>query len=85
MASYYLDTSALVKRYVTERGTAWIVNLTDPSSGHELWTVRLAAALHVELAHRAVQLPLAFLTADAEQLRVAQIEGLAGDNPNNYP
>lgn len=63
MASYYLDTSALVKRYVTERGTAWIVNLTDPSSGHEL----------------------AFLTADAEQLRVAQIEGLAGDNPNNYP
>lgn len=42
MAVYYLDTSALVKRYVQEQGTAWIGKLTDPATAHDLYTVRLA-------------------------------------------
>jgi uncharacterized protein len=41
VASYYLDTSALVKRYTREQGTAWIVGLTTPHGGHNLFTVRL--------------------------------------------
>jgi predicted nucleic acid-binding protein len=41
MAVYYLDTSALVKRYAQENGTAWISALTDPAAGHDLYTVRL--------------------------------------------
>ncbi len=41
MAVYYLDTSALVKRYAQETGTGWIMNLTDPAAGHDLYTVRL--------------------------------------------
>lgn len=41
MAAYYLDTSALVKRYARERGTAWITALTTPTAGHELYTLRL--------------------------------------------
>jgi predicted nucleic acid-binding protein len=153
VASYYLYTSALVKRYATERGTAWIISLTDPAPGHDLWTVRLtgpemiaalfrkvrtgelapaaavraatdfrtdwqqhyqlveivapvtdeamvlaerhglrgydavhlAAALEVDRAHRAGQLPgLVFVSADVNQLQMAQREGLTVDNPNNH-
>ena len=42
MAVYYLDTSALVKRYVLEQDTVWVGKLTDPAAVHDLYTVRLA-------------------------------------------
>jgi predicted nucleic acid-binding protein len=32
MAYYFIDSSALVKRYVSEIGTAWVRSLTDTSS-----------------------------------------------------
>jgi uncharacterized protein len=32
----YLDTSAVVKRYNPETGSAWITTLLDPSSGHSI-------------------------------------------------
>jgi predicted nucleic acid-binding protein len=154
VASFYLDTSALAKRYATERGSTWISHLVEPASGHHLWTVRLtgpeliaalsrkaragdvsvvdaaraahdfrvdwqrhyqiievtvavadqammlaeryglrgydavhlAAALAVSQAYRLAQLPPpVLLSADADQLRVAQLEGLAVDDPNNHP
>lgn len=44
MAAYYLDTSALVKRYAMEPGTNWIEDLTDPKSGHDIYTVILTGA-----------------------------------------
>lgn len=34
--AYFLDTSALVKRYVPEIGTNWILSITDPATGHDL-------------------------------------------------
>lgn len=43
MAACYLDTSALVKRYVQESGTAWILALTDPLSGNDLYRRELLA------------------------------------------
>lgn len=42
MAAYYLDTSALVKRYVHEPGSNWIRALMARVAGHDLYTVRLA-------------------------------------------
>ena len=36
MALYFLDTSAVVKRYVAETGHTWVVNLCDPAQGHDL-------------------------------------------------
>jgi uncharacterized protein len=42
LALYYLDTSALVKRYVAEVGTAWVQALTLASSGSIIATSRLA-------------------------------------------
>lgn len=41
MAAYYLDTSALVKRYAREAGTDWILDLTDVTAEHDLYTVRV--------------------------------------------
>jgi len=41
MAVYYLDTSALVKRYAQEPGTAWILDLTDIAAENDLYTVRV--------------------------------------------
>ena len=41
MAAYYLDTSALVKRYARELGSAWVTSLTDPTVGNDSFTVRL--------------------------------------------
>ncbi len=34
MSSYYVDTSALIKRYLGEMGSTWIKSLVDVSSGH---------------------------------------------------
>ncbi len=42
MATYFLDTSAIAKRYVPERGQEWIVTLCDPAQGHELYISQAA-------------------------------------------
>ena len=41
MATYFFDSSALAKRYVTETGTAWVQALTDPAAGHDLYVARI--------------------------------------------
>lgn len=159
MPIYYLDTSALVKCYVPERGTAWVLSLvaygpfvaipqnqiitsllalaeggaalarrqrtgeittaqrvemfdrlvTDcrdrykllpvddptvqyaalltqrhPLRGYD--AVHLAAALTLQRILLAADLPAPiFICADANLCAVAQAEGLAVDNPNDYP
>jgi predicted nucleic acid-binding protein len=47
---YYVDSSALVKRYVTETGSDWIQGICDPTAGHvivvaHIGLVEIAAAL----------------------------------------
>ena len=37
MATYFLDTSAIIKRYILEQGQAWILSLCDPAQGHDLY------------------------------------------------
>jgi uncharacterized protein len=46
VAVYVLDSSAVVKRYVQELGTAWVRGLTDPAAGH---TLSLAGITGVEV------------------------------------
>ncbi len=43
MAVYFLDTSALVKRYVAETGTVWVTSLMVPAAGNLLYLARLTA------------------------------------------
>lgn len=49
MSSFFFDSSALVKRYLTETGSVWVGGLTDPAAGHsiviaEITRVEIAAA-----------------------------------------
>lgn len=37
MGTYFLDTSAIVKRYFPERGYTWVRDLCDPVQGHKLY------------------------------------------------
>lgn len=43
MAVYFLDTSAIVKRYVQETGAVWVRGLTDPAAGHRLYIATITA------------------------------------------
>ncbi len=42
MAIYFLDSSAIVKRYFQEQGHDWIETLHDPAQGHELYIAQAA-------------------------------------------
>jgi predicted nucleic acid-binding protein len=41
VASYYVDSSALVKRYVAETGSAWLSGLVTPTAGNDIYIVRI--------------------------------------------
>jgi hypothetical protein len=73
VAHYYLDSSALVKRYVVERGTAWIDDLCSAQAGHVIYTVRVSAAEIVAALIRRVRggsLALAAAQAEVAQFRL---------------
>jgi predicted nucleic acid-binding protein len=42
MAMYFLDSSAIVKRYFQEQGHEWIETLHDPAQGHGLYIAQTA-------------------------------------------
>lgn len=46
MSVYFLDSSALVKRYINETGSAWVLSLFDPTLDHEFF---VAAITGVEI------------------------------------
>ena len=152
--AYFLDTSALVKRYVPELGSSWIQSITVPAAGNFLaisqitWvevssafsrrqregslfvdevdqlmgdfrtdfdnqyevievdrtlietagalvmqnplraydSVQLASALRVQSTLVSVpDTQLVYVSADNRLMNIAHSEGLAIDNPNNYP
>ncbi len=54
MAAYFLDSSALVKRYANEVGTLWMTALLDPSLGNLFYVARITGVEVVAaLARRA--------------------------------
>jgi predicted nucleic acid-binding protein len=154
VATYLFDSSAIVKRYINEIGSGWVIGLTDPTTGNHIHVARvtgvevisaitrqgrsgslspagvataltdfrydftnqyemveitprlLTSAMNLAEAHAlrgydAVQLaaavhlnarrlarrksPLTFVSADADLNAAALAEGLAVDDPNNYP
>ncbi len=42
MAVYFVDSSALVKRYINETGSQWILNLCNPTSNHDIVIAAIA-------------------------------------------
>jgi predicted nucleic acid-binding protein len=47
MSDYFFDSSALVKRYLAEVGTAWVRGLVDPFASNTVWIAELT---EVEIA-----------------------------------
>jgi predicted nucleic acid-binding protein len=43
VAVYFVDTSALAKRYVREKGSIWFRGVLDPVSGSEVFVARISA------------------------------------------
>jgi hypothetical protein len=43
MAVYFLDSSALVKRYITETGSAWVLGLFDPALDNEIFIASITS------------------------------------------
>lgn len=41
MTAYFFDSSALVKRYIIETGSAWIRQITVPQTGNLIFVVRI--------------------------------------------
>jgi predicted nucleic acid-binding protein len=39
MAAYVLDTSAVVKRYIMETGTAWVRSIADPAASNLIYSL----------------------------------------------
>ena len=72
MAAYFLDSSALVKRYAADTGSAWVENLTDPRSGNRIY---VAAITHVEvIAAIARKKKGLLLSAVAAAIAIARFE-----------
>lgn len=154
MAAYFIDSSGLVKRYVVEIGSKWILDVVRPSANNLIYVaqisgvevisalarkrkgalldlqkaakatnrfeehfnlryqkingttnlissamkladkhalrgydaVQLAVALEIETERKNVGVSsLIFVSADNELNNSAKTEGLAIENPNNYP
>jgi predicted nucleic acid-binding protein len=42
VTAYFLDSSTLVKRYVTETGSSWVRSITTKSAGHTIFVAEIA-------------------------------------------
>jgi predicted nucleic acid-binding protein len=42
LSQYFLDSSALVKRFVEEPGTTWVRGIVAPEAGHQLVVAQIA-------------------------------------------
>lgn len=100
MTAYFLDSSALVKRYIPEVGSSWIRQLTDPSHQSDLfiaritWVEVLSALARREregflTSNNVNQITTIFATHLAQQYRVLEIDriiiDLAGNLVTQHP
>lgn len=96
--TFYLDASAMVKRYLAETGSAWVESLCAEETAHALaiahiGVVEVAAAFaakrrgnHVTAdEYDSALASLTFIAADDDLLAAAEAEGLAAANPNKHP
>ena len=47
MSFFYFDASALVKRYLTETGSAWVNRVIDPSIGNTILLVHCGRSIAI--------------------------------------
>ncbi len=44
MAAYFFDSSALIKRFSREAGSAWVLRILRPSAAHSIYIARITGA-----------------------------------------
>src|SRR5271166_834031 len=54
MAAYVPDTSAVVKRYIQEAGTAWVRSIADPAAFHLIYLACIGALFSALVSSRTV-------------------------------
>lgn len=67
MTIYVVDSSALVKRYVQETGSSWVLGLFDPTFNHEIFIAAITAVEIVAAITRRSR-GGGMLTTDAEKI-----------------
>jgi predicted nucleic acid-binding protein len=85
VSTLYLDTSALVKRSLAEKGSGWISAWLDSNPTPTVLTSRLTIIEGVCTLARRRRPPLTFICADERLVAAAQAEGLPTENPNHHP
>lgn len=70
MAAFFCDSSAIVKRYVTETGSVWLEALIDPSSGNRVYVARVTLVEVISAITRREK-GLHLSAADADTARLA--------------
>lgn len=98
--AYFLDTSALVKKYMTETGSTWVEALTDPESDNKIilarvtWVETLSAFSRLQReskidANLLAQTVQVFKTDWAAQYQIVEVEKSdferAGDLVQKHP
>ncbi len=81
MAAYFLDSSALVKRYAIETGSAWVTNLLNPATGNRIYIARITDVETVAAITRkkrgnhltATEAVTAIASLDADLLNILRI------------
>jgi predicted nucleic acid-binding protein len=69
VSDYFLDSSALLKRYITEPGTAWVLALTTPGNGVNILIAQITPVEVVSGIERQCRAGL-FAMADAQGMRL---------------
>ena len=99
MAVLFLDSSALVKRYAQEVGSAWLTACTQLPAGNQCWLAQVTRVEILAALYKKVRtgnlLPAQAQTAAAQfqaELQThfhvnqaALAEGLVTDDPNQHP
>ncbi len=78
MASYFIDTSALAKRYVAETGSAWLRATLEPAAGCRALVARATSVELVSAITRRERAG-AITAADTSAAREAIVHDLAGE------
>ncbi|HSK74681.1 MAG TPA: type II toxin-antitoxin system VapC family toxin, partial [Pyrinomonadaceae bacterium] len=73
MPAFFCDSSAIVKRYINETGSAWLEALTDPSSGNRIYVARITFVEVISaITRREKGLHLSATDADTARLAFEQ-------------
>jgi predicted nucleic acid-binding protein len=75
LSSYFVDTSALAKRYVMEKGTRWMRTITRPTAHHEIIVSELAMVEMFALMERRQRMGV-LIPSSASRLRSAFVRHL---------